>query len=124
MSLLSQLQTLGEALPVNAQPTAASLDPIVAGLVYYLETGSLAAPVVAEPEPQAVAAATAENTIVARLETQLKEAQDQLEAAQAAPSPVAPAPPAPAPPPAEPAPAAPAASEAPTPTPPAPSVGS
>lgn len=100
---LDQLQELGEALPVSSQPTASGLSSIVAGLVYYLDTGSLTAPVVAAPEPAAVAAASAEQTELAKAQSELNKLKRQLAAAQAAPSPVAPAPPSPVTP-AEPAP--------------------
>ena len=92
---LDQLQELGEALPVSSQPTTSGLSSIVAGLVYYLDTGSLTAPVVAAPEPAAVAAASAEQTELAKAQSELNKLKRQLAAAQAAPSPVAPAPPSP-----------------------------
>ena len=87
---LEQLQELGAALPVSSQPTATSLSQIVAGLVYYLDTGSLTAPVVAAPDPVAVAAASSEQTELAKAQSELNKLKRQLAAAQAPPSPVTP----------------------------------
>ncbi|HUY08225.1 MAG TPA: hypothetical protein VMW80_02090 [Candidatus Dormibacteraeota bacterium] len=85
---LEQLQELGEALPVSSQPTASTSSSILAGLVYYLDTGSLTAPVVAAPDPVAVAAASAEQTELARAQSELNKLKRQLAAAQAPASPV------------------------------------
>jgi hypothetical protein len=85
--LLEQLRELGAALPVSECPTTADLPLVVSGLVYYAETGSLEPPKVEEPTPQTIAAAEAEQTRVAELETQLREAEQRSAAAAAGPSP-------------------------------------
>lgn len=98
--LLEQLRNLGAALPVSETPTTADVPLILSGLIRYTETGSLEPPKIEEPDPLAAAAAQAENSKVAELETKLREAETANAATAAAPSPVLPPPaaePAPAP---------------------------
>lgn len=113
--LLDNLRDLGTALPVSLQPTAADMPLMIAGLSYYLATGSLIAPVVAAPDPIAAQAAEQEQSRIAELETQLAESNRKAAAAGVGPAAVAPAPIAAA---AEPEPVAPAEPAAePTPSP-------
>lgn len=116
--LLDNLRELGQALPVSFQPTSHDSAPLLAGVIYYLATGSLIAPRVDVPNQAEVNAELAEQTRLNEAEAKVAELERQLAAAGAGPAAVAPAPTAPV----EPGavapldPPAPAAPEAPAPT--------
>lgn len=59
--LTDRLQALGEALPESHRPVPHQVPNIVSGLIYWLETGSLDAPVYETDQPQPVTNLDAEN---------------------------------------------------------------
>lgn len=93
--LLENLLELGEALPVNFQPTSHSAAPLVAGLVWYLATGSLVPPKVEAPDEAAARIDLAELTALNEEKAKVAELERKLAAAGASPAAVAPAPVAP-----------------------------
>lgn len=86
------IRELGLALPVNLQPTSHDAAAVVAGLSWYLATGSLEVPRVEVPdevaERQALVDQTRENELLSRV----AELERQATARDTPPSPVAPAP--------------------------------
>jgi hypothetical protein len=86
--LLEALQECGSKLPESSKPAPADMYNLVAGLLYWLETGSTVAP---EPAPEA-SVTTAKDAEIARLEAELAAAQQAAVATPIPPSPVAPAP--------------------------------
>jgi hypothetical protein len=93
--LLDNLRELGSALPVSSLPTPSDAAPILSGIVYYLATGSLVAPVVERPNETEQRAADAEQSRIAELESQVETLRRQGEAGSVSASPVAPPPVAP-----------------------------
>lgn len=101
--LLDNLRELGEALPVSFQPNAHTSGPLLAGLIYYVATGSLVAPRVDTPNQAEINAELAETTRINEAEAKVAELERQLSAqgagaAPVVPAPVAPVEPAPTPP--------------------------
>jgi hypothetical protein len=90
--LLDSLRELGQALPVNFQPTSHDSAAITAGLVYYLATGSLEAPRIEAPDEAATRLALAEQTRENELLAQIADLERQAKARDTPASPVAPAP--------------------------------
>jgi hypothetical protein len=88
--LLENLRELGAALPVSFHPSAADGGAITAGIVYYLATGSLVAPVVEAPDEATERAALREQTELNEQKARVAELKRQLAATKAGPSPVAP----------------------------------
>lgn len=93
--LLENLRELGQALPVSFQPTSHDSAPLLAGVIYYLATGSLIAPRVDVPNQAEINADLAEQTRLNEADAKIAELERQLAAQSAAPAAVAPAPTAP-----------------------------
>lgn len=90
--LLDSLRELGQALPVSFQPNSHDAGPLLAGVIFYLATGSLEAPKVDVPNQAEVNAELQEQTRLNEAESRIAELQRQLAAKDAGPSPVAPPP--------------------------------
>jgi hypothetical protein len=108
VNLFDALHDLGAALPESARPAPGAVANILAGMIRYLDTGSLELPAPDErPSDASVAAVSAENSRIAELESQVNALRQADAVAAAGPSPVAPAAPE------TPAPAAPSGGEVP-----------
>lgn len=90
--LLENLRELGTALPVSFQPNAHDSGPLLAGVIWYLATGSLVPPRVDQPTQQEVNNDLAEQTRYNEAEAKIAELERKLAAESAGPSPVAPPP--------------------------------
>lgn len=89
--LMDDLIPLGASLPESHKPSPATVPQLLAGLLYWLETGSMEAPKVETTQPQIT---TSKDAMIAELKAQLQAAQTAAENAAhpVGPSPVAPAP--------------------------------
>lgn len=90
--LLEALQECGAALPESHKPAVTATPELMAGLLYYLETGSTVPP---EPAPEA-RAQNPQDIEIERLKSELASAQAKQSPTSFPASPVAPAPPEPA----------------------------
>lgn len=90
--LLDNLRELGQALPVSFQPTSHDSAALLAGVIYYLATGSLIAPRVDVPNQAEINADLAEQTRLNEADAKIAELERQLAAQSAGPAAVAPAP--------------------------------
>jgi hypothetical protein len=88
--LLESLEQCGEALPESHRPSIGATPNLLAGLLYWLETGTLEPP---EPVAAEAQIKTAEQVRIEQLEAELAAARESKP--PIAPSPVAPAPPSP-----------------------------
>src|SRR4051794_27925488 len=93
VNLFDALHDLGAALPESSRPSPNAQGNIIAGMVRYLDTGSLELPAPDErPDDATVAAQSAENSRIAELEGEVNQLRQRDAVAQAGPSPVAPEP--------------------------------
>jgi hypothetical protein len=84
----------GEKLPESAKPSPADLYNLLAGLLFWLETGGTDAP---EPAPEPDSATSQKDAEIERLKAELSAAEAAAPAASLSASPVAPGAPQPGP---------------------------
>lgn len=87
--LMDSLIPLGQSLPESHKPAPATLSHLLAGLLYWLETGSTEPPPVEEAPTTVVTTKDAE---IAALKAELEAATNAANATPVAASPVAPSP--------------------------------
>lgn len=85
--LMDSLIVLGESLPESHKPSPGSLSHLLAGLLYWLETGTTEPPVIEVRQPTQTSAKDAE---IAQLRAELVAAQEAARPATVAPSAVVP----------------------------------